>query len=83
MENKVQTRDIGGGLEYFKTVSEAKKFAEGNLEVWKISFTFNGERVRLVRDKDNTWELTIMEEVVKKLVEEINDKTKNDSMEPR
>jgi len=65
---EVQTRSSCGELKYFPTLREARDYADGNSEVWKISFALStGERVRLVkRDAGWVWE-DIVWEVEKEL----------------
>lgn len=49
-ELEVQTRNEGGEIKYFSTLTEAKQHAEEDPTVWKISFSLpTGERVRLVK----------------------------------
>jgi hypothetical protein len=48
----VQTRSDGGELKYFDSLKEAFEYAEKHHDVWKISFNFGNERVRLVRDEE-------------------------------
>lgn len=53
MDNKrVQTRSISGELKYHNTLTEALIYAKANEGVWKISFSFEEERVRLVRSPE-------------------------------
>lgn len=69
----LQTRSEKDGLNYFATLSEALKFAEQNKSVWKISFSFEGERVRLVRRDDGfVVELLDIEGVVNHFISAIN-----------
>lgn len=46
---KVQTRSDGGDLQYFATVGEAFRYAAAHPNVWKISWSEAGQRVRLIR----------------------------------
>jgi len=47
---EVQTRSEDGELRFFPTIRGAMDWAnEHNDTVWKVSFSVNGERVRLVR----------------------------------
>ena len=56
-ELPVQTRSEENGLRAFTTLKVALKESEIDLTIWKISFTFNGDRVILERTDDNTWTL--------------------------
>lgn len=52
----IQTRDAEGALRYYQTLKEAMEYANSNLSIWKVSFNCeSGERVRLVRDEEDTW----------------------------
>ena len=53
----VQTRSEENGLHAFATLKAALKESEVDLTIWKISFTFNGDRVILERTIDDTWAL--------------------------
>jgi hypothetical protein len=53
-QDEVQTRNEEGELRFFKTLNEAFDHAEKDKTVWKISFSFGEERVRLVR-KGKRW----------------------------
>ncbi len=56
----VQTRNSDGALFYFATLEEALKFAnDRNNQIWKISFPFGPERVRLIWE-DERWVLEQM-----------------------
>ena len=48
MENEVQTRSETNGLRFFSSLEEAMKHANTDTSVWKVSFRFNNESVRLV-----------------------------------
>lgn len=52
---EVQTRNHEGELMFHRTLSEAFEWAEIDDEVWKISFNFMGERIRLVRNGGAGW----------------------------
>jgi hypothetical protein len=58
-EGEVQTRSETTGLRYFKTLDEAFSHAEEDDTVWKISFIFGKESVRLVKRGD-VWAYTDM-----------------------
>ncbi len=49
--SSVQTRDQAGGLRYFDTLGEAFHAANEDSTIWKVSFTFNGEAVRMIREE--------------------------------
>jgi hypothetical protein len=69
----VQTRAEDGSLCYFPTLSEAMKFADQNKSVWKLSFSFEGERVRLVRRDDGfVVEQLDFEMVINRVVAAVN-----------
>jgi len=48
----VQTRNDRGELKYFNSLREAFEYANEHRDVWKVSFDFGHERVRLVRDEE-------------------------------
>jgi hypothetical protein len=51
----IQTRSEETGLREFSSAKEAFEFAANDPTVWKISFSLEGERVRLVSNGDGTW----------------------------
>jgi len=59
MKNPIQTRSEETGLNQFASFEEAINAAIKDLSIWKISFTLNGKRVRLIRYESNhsspTW----------------------------
>jgi hypothetical protein len=50
MPEEVQVRHESGEMKYFFHIKDALAYAKDKDDVWKISFPFNGERVRLVRN---------------------------------
>jgi len=54
-ETEVQTRNDAGELRFFKTISEAFEHSVNDSGVWKISFSYAGEQVRLIRTIKNMW----------------------------
>jgi len=59
VETEVQTRNEDGELQFFDTLSKAFEYAKKDRTVWKISFDYAGERIRLVRrqarDEYDSW----------------------------
>ena len=45
----IQTRSEKTGMGQFQTLQEAFDASKKDATIWKISFTLNGENVRLVR----------------------------------
>ena len=63
VEDKFQTRDEFGCLQYFSTFREALEAANNDDNIWKISFPLStGERIRLIRQE-------IRQSAAKKLVQ--------------
>src|SRR5919109_3966726 len=58
-EGRVQTRNAEGELRFWPTVLRAFEHAKQDATVWKVSFWFRGERIRLVRvdlpDENVAW----------------------------
>lgn len=54
MEGAVQLRSEETGIVTANTLKEAFALAEADPTIWKISFGFGSERVRLVRE-NNRW----------------------------
>lgn len=50
-----QTRSEETGLRTFGTFQEAKAAAQADPTIWKITFSDNGARIRLVKDADGNW----------------------------
>lgn len=46
----IQTRSETNGMGYHATLLAAFEASEKDESIWKISFTFNSERVRLIRE---------------------------------
>lgn len=51
----VQTRSEENGLRQFDTIKEAFDHSLEDPTVWKISFTYRQERVRLISNGDGSW----------------------------
>ena len=43
------------GIQYVDTFHRAKTLTDNHPVIWKISFTYDSERYRLIRQQDNTW----------------------------
>jgi len=57
MKEEVQTRNADSELKFFGTIGGAFTHSKTDPTVWKISFSFAGERVRLVRHLgSDAWE---------------------------
>lgn len=52
-DQMIQTRSETNGLGQFNTLQEAIEASKKDKTIWKISFTLNGERVRMVRQHLN------------------------------
>ena len=65
--DEVQTRDEYGNLRFFTgdgRVREAFDYADKDPDVWKISFNYDGEIIRLVRDANGNWTKHPMSKIV-------------------
>ena len=51
---EVQTRSEETGIQYFESLADAMFVAKHDPTIWKISFTADIERIRLVR-RGNEW----------------------------
>lgn len=51
MNKPIQTRSEENGIVMYETLEAAFAASEKDLTIWKISFTLNDERVRLVREQ--------------------------------
>lgn len=51
----IQTRSETNGLRFFKTADEAIEAAEQDPTIWKISYSFDEKRIRLVKDDSGRW----------------------------
>ena len=70
VEKTVQTRSEETGIKHFKKFEDALAAAKADESIWKISFnTSSGERVRLVRNDDNKFEVQQMMEVLQDYME--------------
>lgn len=48
---EIQTRSEENGLKFHQSVREAFEHAKKDKTVWKVSFTVDGEQVRLIRSE--------------------------------
>ena len=53
--SEVQTRNEKSELRFFSSLVEAFKHSEKDKTVWKISYDYAGERIRMVRTGKSSW----------------------------